>query len=305
MRFLIAALVCLGPVVTLAGGFKPAAPAASAFDSKRGPILNAVIFSVRKHPLPPTEGQNFYNSFIGPKGPFVWIRPGTFQMGSIKGTDPDRWSDEDQHQVTLTRGFWILDHEVTQGEYQWVMGRPLYFGFRGSNLPVENISWFEANDFCKELTRKDRELNKIRNDQEYRLPTEAEWEYAARAGTTGARYTVDGKDVIASLDLIAWWDGNSSNQTHPVKTKRPNAWGLYDMLGNVYEWCGDRFGEYPTGPVTDPTGPPPGSGSNARMQRGGSWWHGAGSQRSANRAYNPASFRYNSLGFRPVLSSVR
>ncbi|MBM3903474.1 MAG: formylglycine-generating enzyme family protein [Verrucomicrobia bacterium] len=129
--------------------------------------------------------------------------------------------------------------------------------------------------------------------QAYRLPTEAEWEYAARAGTTGARY--------GELDTIAWWYGNAGNQTHPVKQKAPNAWGLYDMLGNVWEWCSDWSGEYPTGSVTDPTGPNSGS---VRVIRGGSWSDGARDARSADRDGRVPGAR-GLLGFRPALSSVR
>jgi len=223
----------------------------------------------------------------------VWIPPGTFVMGS-PSSEGGRDADEVQHTVTLTQGFWMSDHEVTQGEYQAVMGNnPSYF--KGDlNRPVETVSWDEAVLYCQKLTERERAAGRITAQQAYRLPTEAEWEYAARAGTTGARY--------GELDTIAWWNGNAGNQTHPVKQKAPNAWGLYDMLGNVWEWCSDWSGEYPTGSVTDPTGPNSGS---VRVIRGGSWDVGAGRARSAGRDRGVPGSRFSDLGFRPALSSVR
>ena len=136
---------------------------------------------------------------------------------------------------------------------------------------------------------------KITPQQEYRLPTEAEWEYAARAGTTGVRY--------GELDAIAWHGGNSGSEKHAVKQKAPNAWGLYDMIGNVSEWCGDWYGNYPTASVTDPTGPNSGS---YRVRRGGSWdRYAAREARSAVRYGLGPGNRFNNLGFRPAFSSVR
>ena len=129
---------------------------------------------------------------------------------------------------------------------------------------------------------------------EWRLPTEAEWEYAARAGTRGVRY--------GDLDTIAWHAGNSGRETHAVKQKTANAWGLYDMMGNVLEWCSDWSGDYTTGSVTDPTGPSSGS---FRVYRGGGWDSGAKCARSAFRYWGSPGIRYYSLGFRPALSSVR
>ena len=248
------------------------------------------------------EGTDFYGSWMDPKARFVWINPGTFQMGSNSGTDPDRFSDEVPHRVTLTRGFWLLDHEVTQREYSWVTGKtPSYFQGDAAR-PVEQVSWDDAVAFCKSLTDLDRAQGRIRADQAYRLPTEAEWEYAARAGSTGARYTVDGKNVVESLDLIAWHTGNSGSTTHAVKELKPNAWGLYDMMGNVWEWCSDWYGAYPSGSVTDPTGPSSGS---FRVLRGGSWSFGARGVRSAVRGGSVPGHRSLNLGFRPALSSVR
>ena len=171
-------------------------------------------------------------------------------------------------------------------------GNPSHF--KGSERPVEQVNWEEAVEYCRKLTAKQRAEGLLPDGWEWRLPTEAEWEYAARAGTTGARY--------GELDTIAWYDGNSGKQTHPVSQKAANAWGLYDMMGNVWEWCADWSGGYPTGSVTDPTGPSSGSG---RVNRGGSWYDDAGRTRSAFRFRNAPGNRSNNLGFRPALSSVR
>ena len=223
---------------------------------------------------------------------FVWIAPGTFVMGSPTG-EPERDSDEVQHTVTLTRGFWLSDHEVTQAEYQAVMGNnPSQF--KGDTLPVEMVRWDDAVLYCQRLTERERAAGWITAQQAYRLPTEAEWEYAARAGTTGARH--------GELDAIAWSGGNSGRQTHEVKGKQANAWGLYDMIGNLWEWCGDWYGEYPTGSVTDPTGP---SSVSNRVNRGGSCFSGAGDARSAKRNRDGPGSQHYDLGFRPALSSIR
>jgi len=224
---------------------------------------------------------------------FVWVEPGTFVMGS----PPDevgRQPNETQHEVTLTQGFWLSDHEVTQEEYQSVMGKNPA-AFKGDpNLPVETVSWNEAVQYCQKLTERERTAGRITAQQAYRLPTEAEWEYAARAGTT-APYPGD-------VDSITWWEGNSGGRVHPVKQKSPNAWGLHDMLGNVWEWCSDRYGVYPTGGVIDPTGSTSGSD---RIYRGGSWFHDASLVRLAYRGGIAPGTRGNLLGFRPALSSVR
>ena len=246
--------------------------------------------------LTPGAVSRFYRAVgnpkpVGPEG-FVWIEPGTFEMGSPMG-EPDRYDNETQHTVTLTQGFWLSDHEVTQAEFQAVMGNnPSWF--KGVELPVEQVSWYEAMLYCQKLTERERAAGRITAQQAYRLPTEAEWEYAARAGTTGIRY--------GELDGIAWHNGNSGRQTQPVKQKQPNPWGLYDMVGNVLEWCGDWYGEYPIGAAIDPVGPRSGSG---RVVRGGSWYSVAGLARSAKRNGRVPGNSDVVLGFRPALSSVR
>ena len=244
--------------------------------------------------MSPGSATRFYRTVVDPvpRARFVWIDLGIFVMGSPK-TETGRFPDEFQHTVTLTKGFWISDHEVTQAEYLALMGsNPSHF--KGVNLPVENVSWYDAVAYCQKLTERERAAGLIAADLEYRLPTEAEWEYAARAGTTGARY--------GELDAVAYYK-NFGLQTHDVKGKQPNSWGLHDMLGNVCEWCSDWYGDYPSGSVTDPTGP---SYSFTRVVRGGSWANDANLVRSASRIdRREAKTKDSVTGFRPVLSSVR
>ncbi len=199
---------------------------------------------------------------------FVHIEPGEFIMGSPENEpnrEPNRTKGERQHKVKLTKPFYMGIYEVTQEQYQAVMGvNPSKF--KGEkNLPVEQVSWNDAVKFCRKLSQE--------RGKTYRLPTEAEWEYACRAGTTGV-YGGSGK-----LDDMAWYRDNSGERTHPVGQKQPNAWGLYDMHGNVWEWCSDFFSD-PTGSVTDPRGPVSGS---LHAVRGGSFNNGVQHCREALR----------------------
>jgi formylglycine-generating enzyme required for sulfatase activity len=214
-------------------------------------------------------------------------------MGSPE-TEEHRDEHEHQHLVILTQGFWMSCYQVTQIHYLEVEGsNPSKF--RGDiNLPVEQVSWDESVEYCKKITATQRDGQILPEGYEWRLPTEAEWEYAARAGTMGPRY--------GELDAIGWWSGNAGDQTEPVSQKAANAWGLHDTMGNVWEWCSDWYGDYPTGSVTDPRGP---SSGDRRVVRGGSWFNGAQSARSADRGRLDPGVRTNNLGFRPALSSVR
>ncbi|MCF8084643.1 MAG: SUMF1/EgtB/PvdO family nonheme iron enzyme [Deltaproteobacteria bacterium] len=226
---------------------------------------------------------------------FVLLPAGTFIMGS-PSDEPGRSSYETQHQVTLTKSFYMQTTEVTQGQWETVMGsNPSCFS-GCPTCPVEGVSWNDVQDFIDKMNQ--------RGEGTYRLPTEAEWEYAARAGSTTAFYnggiTELQCDYDPNLDAIGWYCYNSHWETHPVGQKAPNAWGLYDMSGNVWEWCQDWFDSYSSSTVTDSTGPPFGP---ERVCRGGSWDYDASSCRSAQRGSLWPDIRDNSSGFRLVLSS--
>ena len=223
---------------------------------------------------------------------FVYILPGTFFMGSPEN-ETGRSIDEIQHLVELTQGFYLQTTEVTQGQWKSVMGNiPSYFKTCGEDCPVENVTWGDAQRFI-------RELNLYENSNRYRLPTEAQWEYAARAASTTAFANGDIIETACNIDTnlskMAWYCGNSNSKTHPVAQKQPNAWGLFDMHGNVWEWCSDWYGKYFAKSVTDPVGPSSGS---FRVLRGGGWGYDARSCRSANRHYNSHGSRYYSIGLR-------
>jgi len=219
----------------------------------------------------------------------IYVAPGSFTMGSpgSLGSLGSEWeggrdSDETQHRVTLTKGFWLGKYEVTQKQWESVMGRNPSDS-KGEDLPVENVSW----DDCQEFIRK---VNAHLNCGA-RLPTEVEWEYACRAGTTGS-YAGTG-----ILDSMGWYRGNS---THSVGQKEPNAWGFYDMHGNVWEWCNDWYDGYPSGDVTDPRGPASGS---YRVLRGGGMCYDARDCRSANRSGLYSGTCSGNFGFRLACSA--
>lgn len=245
---------------------------------------------------------------------FRWCPPGTFTMGSPED-EKNRDNSETQHGVKLTKGFWMMETEVTLGmfkafvsdtgyeskgdtpyggwsesvwKYDVLKQDPKYSwrnpGFsQDDNHPVTCVSWDDAAAFCKWLSKK--------TGQNITLPTEAQWEYACRAGTTWA-YAGDCFDM-------AWYYDNSGNKTHPVGTKKPNAWGLYDMHGNVMEWCQDWYvSDYVAFFITDPTGPENGS---SRVIRGGCWARDARDCRSASRGCRVPGYRGGDLGFRVVL----
>lgn len=288
-----------------------------------------------------------------------WVRlePGEFWMGSPTG-EPGREAYEVPHRVRLTRAFALKTTEVTQGEWKRQMGsNPSRFSSCGDECPVEAVNWYEAVEYLNRLSRSegleacydvngcggtlggscqewtedryctgDYACSVVRfrglDCRGYRLPTESEWEYAARAGTTTALYTggisVRGDCDAPELDAIAWYCGNSAASyggaatcnwqgmqhpaaacgTQPVARRRPNAWGLYDMLGNVSEWCGDGWGDYPA-EATDPGGD---EGGSDRVHRGGSWMSRPTYVRAADRRATGPAFRVDFLGFRPARS---
>jgi formylglycine-generating enzyme required for sulfatase activity len=271
----------------------------------------------------------------------VWIQPGTFMMGSPE-SEPGRLVTENynetQHQVRLTKGFYLGKYPVTQAQYQAVMKtNPSNFksssgGDDPANRPVEQVSWYDAIVFCNRLSMEEGlnpayringstnpsawgnvpadsnatwdAVEVVAGSNGYRLPTEAQWEYACRAGTTTAFNW--GTDTISSsaanydasvIDANNTAKGTYIQRTTEVGSYAPNAWGLYDMHGNVWEWCWDWFGEYSSGAQTDPTGAV--SGYN-RVIRGGSWYHYGQYLRSAFRIYYDPGVRYYGIGFRLV-----
>ncbi len=216
-----------------------------------------------------------------------WISAGSFTMGS-PSTEFGRDSDETEHAVTLSQGFWMGKVEVTQAQWQAVMGiNPSVYG-GNPNRPVENVSWNDCQSF---LTA----INALGLGS-FRLPTEAEWEYACRA-STATRYYWGEDPLNGEIDFYAWFGENSGATPHEVGSKLANLWGLFDMSGNVWEWTADRYGDYPSGPVTDPTGPASGS---YRAIRGASWKNTSYYCRSAGRFHVSPSYHDGLLGFRLV-----
>lgn len=216
---------------------------------------------------------------------FIRVEPGRFMMGSPP-YEGERESNETLHEVTLTQAYYLQTTPVTQAQWHEVMGQNPS-DFKGAELPVENVSW---NDIVTQFLPR---LNQ-RGEGNYRLPTEAEWEYATRAGSTQA---YGQRDDASHLDSHAWYNNNSNFQTQPVKQKKPNPWGFYDMHGNIWEWCADWYGEYGNEAERDPQGPPSGQG---RVMRGGSWFCSAGECRAATRGYMPPETRIRLIGFRLV-----
>jgi hypothetical protein len=215
-------------------------------------------------------------------GAYRLIPAGSFLMGSPVDEE-ERFDDETQHPVEITQPFLLKTTPVTQGEWLALMGNnPAHF--KGDDRrPVEEVSWEDAVRFCESLCAQTGGM--------YRLPTEAEWEYACRAGTRSARY--------GDLDAVAWYWDNANRLTQPVAQKQPNAWGLYDMLGNVWEWCLDWSGYDSSEPQRDPKGPP--SGGN-RVFRGGAWYDHARYCRAAQRNGGTPAGRFHLFGFRPARS---
>jgi formylglycine-generating enzyme required for sulfatase activity len=229
----------------------------------------------------------------------VTVDGGTFQMGSNNGN-----SDEKPVHTVTIKTFRMSNFEVTQSEWMELMGSNPS-SFKGADLPVETVSWYEAVEYCNKLSVKEGLTPAYRgsgdsiscdfNASGYRLPTEAEWEYAARGGNKDSMsYEYSGGN---SVDALSWYSSNSGSRTHTVGTKAPNSLGLYDMSGNVWEWCWDWYGNYSSGSQTDPRGA---SSGTYRVLRGGSWSYGAGNLRSAYRSDYTPSYRNYNLGFRLV-----
>jgi formylglycine-generating enzyme required for sulfatase activity len=276
--------------------------------------------------------------------PMAWISRGTFTMGSPESEHGRKADESPQTMVTLTKGYWLGNTEVTIGQWKAVTGQTLrdkvnkllndetlhdfdgkkmkerdFMHFDKNNpdkimaneddrLAMYFVSWHEAMGFCRKLTEMEHANGRLPKGYEYTLPTEAQWEYACRAGTTGATY-YDG-----NLDDIAWYVKNSAEGyagkglgnppagPRIVGGKLPNKWGMHDILGNIWEWCRDWYGPYPGGNVTDPLGPDTGA---YKVNRGGSFGSGANDERSANRAKNPPNEDSAYRGFRIALCAVQ
>ena len=217
----------------------------------------------------------------------VLIRPGRFMMGSPDSELGRGDKEGPQHEVVIAKPFYLGVTEVTQAQYEAVMGtNPSQF--KGPTNPVESVSWNDAVEFCRKLSEKTRKT--------FRLPTEAEREYACRAGSKTRFSFGDSESVLGEY---AWYASNSGGKTHPVGQKKPNPWGLYDMHGNVAEWCADWYADYPKAAVTDHQGPASGT---YRVLRGGSWYPTPDGCRSAFRNHGTPGIRYNVFGFRVVVS---
>lgn len=224
----------------------------------------------------------------------LWVAPGTFTMGSASDEAERNKAEGPQTRVILSKGFWFGKTEVTQAQYSAVTGaNPSTFKDNGGDAPVERVSWIDAMTFCRKLTERERSADRLPEGYAYTLPTEAQWEFVHRAGSTGS--------YPGEPEATAWHAGNSNGTTHAVGQKRPNTWGFYDMAGNVVEWCFDWYGNYPGGAVTDPSGPERGY---YRMARGGSWRTDARVGRSAARSGGSEGRLDYTIGFRLALCAV-
>lgn len=273
---------------------------------------HAAEFSVALERGGPRKGQAWTVPDLGVD--LVPIAAGTFRMGGaepkkeskiasalaggilgqvVKPRGNDQADENSFVAVTLTEPFWLGKTEVTQAQWEALMGSNPSL-FKGADLPVEQVSWRDANEFCLKLTERELAAGRLPDGYVYSLPTEAQWEYACRAGTTG--------DFAGNLDAMGWYGGNSGMQTHPVGRKQANAWGLHDMHGNVSEWCADWHGEYAGGSMIDPRGPGVGE---LRVVRGGSWVDTPSSCRSGYRHRLTPDIRVHFLGFRVALRSAR
>ncbi|NCC53719.1 MAG: formylglycine-generating enzyme family protein, partial [Spartobacteria bacterium] len=225
----------------------------------------------------------------GVKLEIVYIAPGSFEMGSNNGGNDEK----PVHTVRISEPYWMGKYEVTQREYQQVMGENPS-KFKGTRNPVEEVSWNKAVEFCRKLTEQEQRTGRLPAEYEYTLPSEAQWEYAARGGEKSKGYVYAGSDSIGE---IAWYNGNSGSKTHEVGGLKANELGLYDMSGNVWEWCMDKWHGSYNGAPTDGSVWLSGN-SSGRVLRGGCWGNSAGYCRSANRGSDAPAYANLGLGFR-------
>lgn len=253
------------------------------------PLANDSSYESQAVPEGTTPGE--VREFTALKLKYCWCPPGT---GPI-GTPDDEIGHllvEVLHDVTLSKGFWLQQTEVTQSQYESLMGvNPS--NFKGPDNPVDSVTWTEAAEFCRRLSELPPEK---RHGNVFRLPTEAEWEYACRAGT---RTPFSWGDSEEQMTEFGWFNRNSDRTTHPVGQKKPNPWNLFDIHGNVCEWCSDYFGDFTRDAVTDPRGPESG---NKRVLRGGNWFYPQMHSRSSHREAYAESVRYVGLGFRTAIT---
>ncbi|MBN2450414.1 MAG: formylglycine-generating enzyme family protein [Lentisphaeria bacterium] len=224
---------------------------------------------------------------------FVEVPAGSFRMGSTDG----RSDEKPVHEVRITRPFWLGKYEVTQGEYEQLIGSNSS-KLKGARNPVEHVPWILAEAFCRKLTERERAAGRLPVGYVYRLPTEAEWEYAARGGAAGRDTQYSGSDNLAD---VGWYRDNSGRMTHPVGGKQPNELGLCDMSGNVWEWCLDGYDLYPSGSVSDPVVP---MKAPRCLHRGGSWSNGPTDCRVARRDRSAPTSGVNTIGFRVALAPI-
>ena len=265
-------------------------------------VAAIIVIPTLTAPVPGKKPVKEFTNSIGMK--LVRIEPGTFKMGSFAAEKDDR-GDSRPHHVDITKAFHIGVYTVTQAEYEKVMGNnPSYFSVTGkgkdkvkgldtSKFPVECVNWKDASKFCEKFSGLAKEKEAGRK---YRLPTEAEWEYACRAGTRTRYHSGDDKE---DLNNVGWYSANSGDRTHTVGKKKPNAWGLYDMHGNVYQWCSDWYGKdyYDRSNKKDPQGPKSGE---VRIMRGGCWNVYHGFSEVSMRVYHDPDDRIQVIGFRVV-----
>ena len=290
--------VLLATLVTLLlafflGAVTGCGPGAAGYDWHSGEREDHHSTSLREGSKESNRGKTLSNS-VGMH--FVYISPGSYLRGS-PADEVGRTIDEEQHKVTLTDGYYVQTTEVTQKQWKAVMGAlPRHIKKCSEECPVDRLSWYDAQTFI-------RKLNELEGGAYYRLPTEAEWEYAARAGSITAFANGEIANSACgdpTLGEIGWYCGNSKSYPHhPVAQKEPNSWGIYDMHGSVWEWCADWYSSYPQGSVTDPSGP---SDGRERVIRGGGLADNARSCRSANRLSLRSDIIIDNIGIRLVRS---
>jgi formylglycine-generating enzyme required for sulfatase activity len=263
------------------------------------------VYKVKKASTPKTGRTKTIKLGSGIEFEMEWIPPGEFKMGSPAG-ELNRFDAEGPvHKVKIASGFFMGRFVVTQGEWKAVLGNNPSSFKKGDDYPVEQVTWDDCQAFIKKVNERVNEKEK--GEGKFRLPTEAEWEHACRAKIT-TRYYWGDSDHESVMDEHCWYDRNSENSTHPVGEKKPNAWGLYDMLGNVWEWCEDDWhNNYSGAPVSGDAwldGLPEKRGLR-RVFRGGCWFYSARCCRSAYRGWNMPDYRDDDLGFRLVFVPSR